>query len=59
MIKYSDNEKKLKGYTFIDLFCGIGGFHLALSSLGAECVFASDINEIGRASCRERVSLCV
>ena len=45
MIKYLDDEKKLKGYTFIDLFCGIGGFHLALSSLGAECVFASDINE--------------
>ena len=44
MIKYLDNEKKLTGYTFIDLFCGIGGFHLALSSLGAECVFASDIN---------------
>jgi DNA (cytosine-5)-methyltransferase 1 len=34
----------LQGYTFIDLFCGIGGFHLALKSFGAECVFASDIN---------------
>ncbi len=45
MIEYSEKEKKLKGYTFIDLFCGIGGFHLALSSLGAECVFASDINK--------------
>ena len=44
MIEYSENEKKLKGYKFIDLFCGIGGFHLALSSLGAKCVFASDIN---------------
>lgn len=45
MIEYSEKEKKLKGYTFIDLFCGIGGFHLALSSLGAKCVFASDINK--------------
>ena len=45
MIFYPDNQKILNGYSFIDLFCGIGGFHLALSSLGAKCVFASDINE--------------
>ncbi|MCY4143755.1 MAG: DNA cytosine methyltransferase [Gammaproteobacteria bacterium] len=30
--------------TFADLFCGIGGFHLAASELGLRCAFASDID---------------
>jgi len=29
---------------FVDLFCGIGGFHAALHQLGHECVFATDID---------------
>lgn len=42
------DNKALDGYEFIDLFCGIGGFHLALSSFGAKCVFASDIDKNAR-----------
>ena len=35
--------------TFIDLFCGIGGFHQALKKLDAKCILACDIDK----DCRE------
>ena len=35
-------------YKFIDLFAGIGGFHLAFHNMGAKCVFASEWDEHAR-----------
>ncbi|MDP4658116.1 MAG: DNA (cytosine-5-)-methyltransferase, partial [Opitutales bacterium] len=34
--------------TFIDLFCGIGGFHYAFEAAGASCVWAADWDEKAR-----------
>lgn len=34
--------------TFIDLFAGIGGFHLAFHNAGAECVFVSEWDDAAR-----------
>jgi len=38
---------------FIDLCCGIGGFHQALANMGMTCVMASDID----AKCRDNYKL--
>jgi DNA (cytosine-5)-methyltransferase 1 len=41
----SDATNKLRG---IDLFCGIGGFRLAMERLGVDCVFSSDIDSFAQ-----------
>ena len=33
------------GFTFADLFCGIGGMRLGLERAGGRCVFSSEINK--------------
>lgn len=37
-------KKKVTQYTGIDLFCGIGGFRLAMEANNVKCVFSSDID---------------
>lgn len=32
-------------FTFIDLFCGMGGFRIAFEKAGGKCVFSSDIDK--------------
>lgn len=41
-------KNKSKKFKFIDLFAGIGGFHIAFENAGAECVFVSEWDKFAR-----------
>jgi DNA (cytosine-5)-methyltransferase 1 len=44
-LEFSSELPMKKGFKFIDLFSGIGGFHQAMESFGGQCVLASDIDK--------------
>ena len=50
-------SKPLKNTTFVDLCCGIGGFHLAAEALGSKCVLACDIDKYAKQVYRENFEI--
>lgn len=46
-------KKSKSAYKFIDLFAGIGVFHLAFHNAGSECVFVSEKDPYARLTYKE------
>lgn len=47
----------MPGFTFIDLFSGIGGFHQAAAACGGRCILACDINAEAREIYKENYGI--
>lgn len=47
------SKKTNNTFKFIDLFAGIGGFHIAMHSVGGKCVFASEWDKFARITYEE------
>ena len=52
----TDHEAE-QAFSFADMFCGIGGFHVAASELGMRCVFACDIDAEARRAYRQNFGI--
>ncbi len=51
----SKGKKKDNILRFIDLFAGIGGFHIAFHNAGAECVFVSEWDRLAQKTYRHNL----
>lgn len=47
----------MNSFKFVDLFSGIGGFHQAMTQLGGECVFASEIDKYAIKTYKDNYSI--
>ncbi len=51
------NDNFASSLTFADMFCGIGGFHIAAAGMGMRCVFACDIDGEARRAYQQNFSI--